>query len=277
MATNVQCLSNKRSAIQSLADANKVDILCISEHWLSECNENLYNIHGYRKVSWFSRKRHIHGGVGILVFNDIEAIEIKYIKTNSVGKECELVGVYLPERELVVVCTYRSPNGNIEDFLAIIETTLMQIHSKSKPSTRVVLAGDLNINLNTENTTKDRLLNLTLSYGLKAMFNEPTRMAGQSKTCIDNIFTNLNETTARITDPNYGDHKALILSISYTKSNPQTTCQRQYSTVNKEKFLSLLQQENWNLVTTEQNADKMMDKLMYTFVKYHNDAFPLKV
>ena len=89
-----------------------------------------------------------------MVGEEIEATELTYIKEATIEKDCELVGVYLPTCNIIVVSLYRSPTGNAESFICIIEGVLARIYESNNTNARIIIAGDTNINLCADNRNK---------------------------------------------------------------------------------------------------------------------------
>ena len=120
------------------------------------------------------------------------------------------------------------------------------------------------------------LIKLMISFGLKHAITEPTRISQSSKSCIDDMFTDLAVMEAKVTDPNYGDHKAIVLTTEYSfKHSPQQFQKRIYSVHNKQNFLNNLESQDWSCVVDEEGANRAMDMFMYIFRKYYNSAFPI--
>ena len=79
MHLNIQSITNKSQALQRLAELHNIDVICLSEHWLTLNNQDLYNLGGYKWVNKFVRQQHIHGGVGIFCKQDISTVELQDI------------------------------------------------------------------------------------------------------------------------------------------------------------------------------------------------------
>jgi hypothetical protein len=59
-------------AVILATDHSNINILCFTEHWLSEVQLQVLNIEGFRLVSNFSRSHSASGGSCIFVRNTIE-------------------------------------------------------------------------------------------------------------------------------------------------------------------------------------------------------------
>jgi hypothetical protein len=66
-------------------------------------------------------------------------------------------------------------------------------------SIRIFVSGDFNINFNLCSREEAALVDLFASYGLESQVFEPTRIYGESSTCIDNINTKINMRFSRTT------------------------------------------------------------------------------
>ena len=77
----------------------------------------------------------------------------------------------------------------------------------------VILAGDFNIDVSLDGTTREILYSSLEDYGLKQLIEEPTRNK-KSSTCIDLIFTNiLNVETSGVAIVNISDHLPVYITI----------------------------------------------------------------
>ena len=82
---------------------------------------------------------------------------------------------------------------------------------------KIILLGDFNINFKSMSDKLTNLICLTCYFGLAATINESTRITPQSSTCIDNIFTNINEpsSNARVLGTCMSDHLGQYIIIEF--------------------------------------------------------------
>jgi len=75
---NVQSLSNKLLDIAVIlaTDYYNINILCFTEHWLSDAQLQVLNINGFKLVNNFSRSHSASGGSCIFVRNIIETKDV---------------------------------------------------------------------------------------------------------------------------------------------------------------------------------------------------------
>jgi hypothetical protein len=107
---NVQSLNNKLLDITIMltTDNLNVDILCFTEHWLSEVQINVLNIDYFRLVSTFSRSHSTSGRSHIFTRNIIEMKEVNYLRELGLEKVFEISAVELSDIDAILTCIYRS-------------------------------------------------------------------------------------------------------------------------------------------------------------------------
>lgn len=68
---NIQSLRNKIDEVEVECELNKIDILCLSEHWMT-CDQIIsIKIEGYTLVNYFCRSNFKNGGVAIFCRNEL--------------------------------------------------------------------------------------------------------------------------------------------------------------------------------------------------------------
>lgn len=68
------------------------------------------------------------------------------LKTYSKQKLFEICGSEIPQHKLLVLCVYRTPTSDPNAFLVKLDQLLHYLSRKYTRNTKIVLAGDLNIN-----------------------------------------------------------------------------------------------------------------------------------
>lgn len=278
MHINVQCLSNKINALEILAHQLDVDILCVCEHWLGQ-NFSIYTIEGYRTISTYCRTRYSHGGVCIYAKGNLDLKEDTFFKNTCIEKECEIVGAYSQSRNLIIVECYRTPNGNFNVFLEQIEKTLEYMQRNFNPQTKIVLAGDYNIDFLKQSRQGSSLSNLFGCYDLVQTINNVTRQT--SGTCLDNIFTNIDadEYRAEAYAACLSDHDALVFVYSNVDKNAFQEAPlgiRHFSEIRINRFHCSLSAEMWETVFSVGDANEKYNNFLDTFLFHFNEAFPWK-
>ena len=85
------------------------------------------------------------------------------------------------------------PFGDMALFLDTLENNLTTAIEKS-PLHDIIMVGDFNVDISKSSTATDNLIDLTLSKGLMQQVTLPTRVAGNSKTLIDHVYTKSKKT-----------------------------------------------------------------------------------
>ena len=216
---NVQGMINKIDLIECFLKNHKLDILCVSEHWLLHNDLDSISIFDYKITSHFSRGEHIHGGSLILAKNNIHATELMSIK--NLSKECHIeicaISYFINNRKIINICLYRPPNGDINVFTINLSEALNVAMSISR---NIILCGDFNIDYNKNCLNTNIFNDIINAFDLTVTLTNPIRIFTNingytSSSCIDYMITNLNPSTysCSIIQPNIADHLAHILSV----------------------------------------------------------------
>jgi Endonuclease-reverse transcriptase len=176
-----------------------------------------------------------------------------------------------------VICIYRSPQGDLKKFMDSLQATLL---ATAKKNTRLIVCGDYNVDLLSESVNKSMLLDLMGSFDLRATVTDPTNCTASSSTCIDNLFTNIDEeiATCTVTDLDLSDHRSLIFSVKEerTKSKKhEFTLKRNFSKKNTDKFKLLLYECRWDSVYNKSTVNDKYDAFTIIFKGAFDQAFPL--
>ena len=156
---NIQSMRNKLLDIDLVLKVREknIDVLCLTEHWIQEDYLTTIQIDQYKLVSYFGRKTHKHGGSCIYVKKSIRTRDVHYLGDISVEKDFEMSVVEVVTYGYIIVCIYRSPDGNYIQFLKNLELVIQKIQSKRK---KLLLCGDWNLNFLVDNIRIQELENL---------------------------------------------------------------------------------------------------------------------
>lgn len=272
---NIQCISNKIDQLSLFTNKYKFDIICLSEHWLTEYKLKLINIPGYFVGSFFCRSHNIHGGVAIYVKDKFKC---KPLQLNDFNAEfnSEFCGIEIPTIQTFVITTYRSCVGDINLFLTNLENLLSRYATVSK---KVLLVGDFNVNFKAVSQNLTDLSCLINSYGLYATISDSTRISKQSASCIDNILTNIQDDCFEtgILDPCLSDHlgQFILINKQVTKDLPPV-----FRRIVNDSGLSSLRDSlleiDWSIFENSYDVDFLSNFLVETFQTLVHRHFPLK-
>lgn len=178
--------------------------------------------------------------------------------------------------KLVVVAVYRPPKGCIYTFLDTLHEMIMYIMQNFNGA-KVILAGDFNIDFLTACTEKVATCNELLTFNLSPTFHEPSRVRGNSATCIDQVFVEDGaDCEVETVQPHFSDHLGQKLSISTTTSPPKKAKHvriRKITAYNVQAFNTKLGTINWE----EMNNDpiRQFSRFYECFLSCFNESFPL--
>lgn len=275
MHINIQCLSNKVDNLSLYLDKNSYDVICLSEHWLNEVTLNTINLPGYKLVNCFCRTVNKHGGVSIFLKQNIKFKPL-LLSNFCCEIDAEFCGIEISCIKTVFITLYRSCAGKIEVFLEKLETLLEFLSNKYS---KIVLAGDFNVNFRATSGNLNELVCLLNSFGLSVTISEFTRVTAQSASCIDNVLTNLGEDEYEVglIDPCLSDHYGQFIKVCGNKDLPKTIMRRRFTNHGLLKFKTHLLDIDWSIFyNVNYDAAYMSEYLVNIFSTLVNRIFPLK-
>lgn len=190
------------------------DIVALSEVWIKESEKHLYKIPGYSCA--FQERSNMRSG-GVMIF-------IKENLTFSVTgheypcQECLVLNIDLSGFNLKLLFIYRYGPSNLNNFLQELDE-LLETHNIN------CILGDINLDIltNTHTPNKTKYLNYLSSKGFISLINDPTRVTGNTDSCIDHLFVKLrifDLLSAKIITPGLSDHYPISIELKKTKTIP---------------------------------------------------------
>jgi hypothetical protein len=276
---NVRCLSNKLEELEIFFEEHKPDIVCISEHWQKEEAIESITFKNYYLANYFCRSVSKHGGVAILVKSNIQSARVQLIDDLSFEFHCELVAIEITCLRVTVISAYHSPppNGNYDFFIDRMQAAL----ANCKTEFRTILAGDFNVNLLSNSNISKTFKELCQCFGLTPLFTIPTREFQNSKTCIDNVVTDLLSDPDKLMSLNTGfsDHKAQCCELfidTYIKRKTLFKTTRKFSPQNFALFRTILLNINWKQFSNENDSlNEKFDRFHDLLTSAFDQSFPL--
>lgn len=255
---NVQGFLNNLNLIELFATTYQIDILCVTEHWLTD-QERPESFNQFRIGAIFKRTDHIHGGALILVRNNIAFNELTAISQLSVECHIEICGLTFRINGLNIslLAVYRPPNG---DYVLFHNALSQSLNLASSRSDHIILGGDFNIDWATEGSNRTILSDIFDSFHLYVYELGPTRIFTNknnhtSYTSIDYMLTSISTeiTSCKIVQPNIADHLAHILalkldSLEKISSATSSITKRDLRAENISEFQSRLCQADWSCI-----------------------------
>ena len=242
MHQNIQGLLSKLELLEitlsSIKAHTEPQVICFTETFLKTDDVSNVVLSGYELASTYCRKNR-RGGSGILIKKGIPFIKVTNFDDLSLVNVFECCSIVIPHCNIVLCCIYRTPsrkNNHVDAFFQRFDRLMYRYHRKY-PKKKIVLAGDMNINVLEKRYATDRLIDILRSYKLELHINEPTR----GKSCIDLIISNIKQTTSSILSLWLSDHDTaqfLRLNCKECIQIPRTIYKfkRIYSNENIKKF-----------------------------------------
>lgn len=203
---NAQRATNKEDELAFLCDELSPDALVVSETGYRDTTVEYFKIRNYDLANFYCRKIHLGGGVAIFTkhYINYEHSSLSF----TVEKHFEMCAINLctASQKFTLIGVYRSPSGCIEIFFERFEALLSHIIFKK---IHFVIMGDFNINiLDLSSDRTRRFQDLLRSFGLCCSVSAPTRVTATSQTAIDNVITNITQTSVSVIKTAISDHEA---------------------------------------------------------------------
>lgn len=255
-----------------------IDILCITEHWMTEPEIQSLHFPNYRIAAYNCRESYAHGGLLIITRQSLTT-EVQNLSTYNKERCLELCSAVIPKLNSVIVTVYHPPNGDKDEMMERLEETLTYI-KQTQPNKNLFVIGDYNICVNGVNenqTTKADFLVTMSEHGLHPIFSQPSRVGG--KRCVDNMFADryLHVQETETVNLHLGDHMAQIATfhLASTKENPKLGKCRKINDKTIQTFKTLLQTSDWtSIYDSENNAQTSYTLFHSLFMSCYNTAFP---
>lgn len=255
----------------------------MSEHFLRESELNSFRLLDYTTASSFCRSSMEKGGVCILIKNNLSYQTVDADKFCSEGY-CELAAIkfQLLDVSYILLAVYRPPHKGVhivDDFLESLRTCLDFI---AKPNTRILIAGDFNIDMSVDDHSSRKLSDLMLSFGLHDTVYSYSREFKGSKSLIDNVFCNICPKVLKteVVVSGISDHHAQVseikLAVPLKDEIPKFKFKRSFGDDNCRIFKTLLKSEEWDKLFSANSIDDKLDCFNSILNYYFELSFPYK-
>lgn len=282
LTVNIRGIKSKFLELNTIVELSRANVVIVNEVNLSRIDNYDFHIDGFKDYSVFRDPQRGYVGGGIIVyvdklltsdlvpehtgiFPDYESLCVD-IKTDSLGT-------------LQVVGIYRPPNLSKLAFCTNFRNLLNEIGRK-----KCVISGDWNFDiLNVNDNSLDLFNNLMLEYNYVKTIDLATRFCPVNlmyTSSLDNLWYNFTAKDVRsmILTPPLSDHSpVLTLFDCKVKSKTKKLLFRDFSLINKERFLVNIPIESQNFdLDLHESVDLNIEKFLvwneYLLDKY----FPRK-
>ena len=256
-----------------------IDCIVLTETFLNEHNNGLYPIPGYTETHAFrSNKR--GGGVSIYLKNGIYTSHEVIISTVNSHIEALATSVQIKSNKIIVMGVYRPPNSSKTEFINALKDIIKTHFLNSK----VIIAGDFNIDLSNENITNqaNSLSNLMLSNGFVNYITLPTRPNNVENRCpslIDHIWGKLNwNVNTFVIKSDMSDHFPCLAKFAINKTQNFTTIKYRLDGEHQRlKYINKMNEIDFSFTYSENTGiNEKFNSFVNILNKYYDESFPIK-
>jgi exonuclease III len=158
------------------------DIIVLTEIWITNVEIDFYKIPGYN-LFCHCNESYRAGGVAVYCRDSWPVCDVTPL-TDIKSADCLLLTCVVGDARLSVLAVYRLQSFTIDHFTHDLEHFLSTCRSLKN----FIIASDSNINILLDTNEVNNFLGCLASFGFKSVINEPTRIVGNSISCIDHIF-----------------------------------------------------------------------------------------
>lgn len=271
---NIRSLLPKYNEIYDYLLNSSVDILAISETWLtSNISDDSLRIDGYWLLR-YDREGHRGGGVCFYIRSTLNA----KVEITSDLIEQLWVSLKFSTVTLSVGVVYKPPNGDFKNFIDNLEESLCLFNTMSN---YVICLGDININLfNTDSRAALYFNDMIDGLDFKQLINEPTRITKSSSTLIDVLLSSDVSIVSDIEVVNFpvSDHELISCRVNISKSfsDPVFKYVRDFSQFDAISFEYDLKRIPFQTLFYIDSVDDKVDFLNHNIIQLFDNHAPYK-
>ena len=216
---NARSIANKIDEIKHIIDEDSIDILAITETWLSTNSEyeKCEIIPPGFEIIHVDREGRRGGGVAVIFRQELSVVK-RDIGTFESFEHC-VIDINGMSNKLRLAVIYRPPSSDPRLFLHDF-ASLLEDQSLSGPP--LLIAGDMNINLNTDTPLSKDYLRMLESFTLTQHVRHPTHTKGG---ILDHIISSATlplMVSEVVIGDLLSDHYVLSTTLSFIKPKPNT-------------------------------------------------------
>ncbi|XP_072043447.1 uncharacterized protein [Amphiura filiformis] len=271
---NIQCLRYKVDHLRILLSHNNIDILCLTETWLTnDDTDNELIIEGYN-LCRLDRIGMQHGGILCCVKDGVVFKEKSNLHDDSI--EALWIEINLPHtKPLLLGTVYRVPNSKV-DYIDKLDQ-VFQNHTSLYDD--VIIVGDFNLDLS-KRYEASKVNTLATHSNMKQLIKDYTRITETSKTKIDLAFVTKPDKVSSSGVHNLGlsDHCMIyiIRKNKKVKLPPKTIKTRSFTKFNPNDFVENIKNINWNEIKNYDDVNSAWDVWKQKFNNVCDKHAPLK-
>ena len=278
--SNIQSIPAYSTAFVSYLSNINCDfsVIGLSETWLNSSTIDTYGIDGYSHAGLF-RESGKGGGVSLFVCDKMIYHEMSELTMMIDYIECVFIKINYLDYKLIVGVVYRPPNSNMVDFNDSMHDILDKIALHP-----CYIMGDFNLDLLKHELHRptERFLDTMYANSYIHMINRPTRVARNTCTLIDNIFTNNYNINSQhlngILQADFSDHYILFHIIKSTDSTKDASSDHKTVRIVHESringFVEKIQNTDWSVMNSHRDCQTYFAKCYALFKTIYDRSFP---
>ena len=273
---NIRGLNNSklRSIQTSLSD--KFDIITLSETFLNASTSNTdLQLPGFHSI--IRRDRQTMGG-GVAVYIKETIAFKRVIESECPNLEQIWLQLYTKEGKIMICNVYRPPN--FSNFWDLIDNNIDNVKGDHVNIKYHLILGDLNADLDDRNGR--HLSELCRSHNYEILINEPTRITSTTKSCLDQILTNMPnfvKQTTVLPPVSTNDHCTVAVELDFKipLEHAYSRLIWQYKDGDYEGFKKALSNANWEACfENEDDINTSCQRWTNTFLNIAREYIPNK-
>lgn len=249
----------------------EIDVICLTETFIKKGTERLLKIPGYTLVASYSRNSK-RGGSCILTKSCLDCRSLSSVNDLSCNFSYECTGIELTTQKIVILCIYRTPNSNPNEFLEKLEQLLFRL---TKRSLKIIICGDWNINTLKPSKSCQDLVNLLKNFNIELHIKSPTRHLA----CLDQFASNMKQVIAEVHHLGLSDHETgQTLSVKINKKRKLINWHEQvrdYSEENVKKFCHCISSITFSEMYNKNNFNAAFQEFHELFALFFDLCFPI--
>ena len=281
---NIRSIPKNLARLQNYLSClhTRFKVIGITETWLTIQTVDLYGMEGYQHFASCREKKR-GGGLSFYISNELTVKNRDDLHLMTDSAEAMFIELSKDEtglnKNVVIGLIYRPPNQDIKIFNELISEKLNMTKNENK---LLYVMGDFNIDIlkHDDHLATSEFLETLYSYVLFPLISKPTRIAKETATLIDNIFSSdfANESSLNgLLFTDISDHLPIfsIHSIAKTSEKTYTFKRRFHSNQNVDAFINKLNCINWDLISQNDNGNEAFQLFHSTFSRVYDECFPL--
>lgn len=276
---NIRSLYNKFNELCVILDKLGCEVISLCETWLNRTIPDCWVTPPNYKLYRFDRMtKRRGGGLCVLIKNKYDCNSTKFEHLNICTKEIELLvlEICLPSRvPIILISCYRPPGENVDKALEILRSTLTEIPTKCE----LYVMGDLNLNyLCKGSPTFKKIMLMERTFQLTQYIVNPTRVATNSASLLDHIYTNSHLVSRSGTlNINLSDHYPCYIIRKKKKiTHPTITFQcRKLKHLDKSFLRNRLEELNWRPFYDSTDPDTAWETFYHMLLDVIDKYYPI--